>query len=711
MNRKIKFLASLIIAVIICTSLTVFAGTYSPTQVPYENYTYWEGFSGDLKKAVYSKAMYYAEKQITAQSVGTEKFNEIKDVFSGEDGKVYVLDSRASRIIILNSDYSLLKEFKNVTDGSSSISFAGASGIFVTQDGRIFIADTENARVLVTDNDGRLMKELGLPQSPLIPEGFEFRPTKIAVTSKNDIYILSDGSFYGALVLDNHFNFKGFYGSNTVKSSFADGVANLWNKLFMSDNKRENSEKNLPFQFTDLCMDKDGFIYTTTGKTESGEDVNGQIKKLSPAGNSILGGDSYNYADEGYADLKGNSIETRVQDLLSLDVDDNGYIFALDSTYGRVFVYSPESRLMTAFGGGVGKGTRLGIFTSACAVAEHNGDVLVCDSTNNNITVFSPTEYGIACMKANQLTSGGDYIAAEPLWKEIIAEDSNNQLAYAGLCKSYMANGDYKTALQYAKEGYDRELYDQAFSQVRKEFMNRHFALLFFGLVFLVAAIITAVVIIKKKKVSIIKNGNIRLLFETVGHPVLSFDRIKEKHEGSVLISTVLIIVYYAVTVLKSMFSGFSFNYFDESSFNALFILVRSVGAVLLWSICNWAVGSLFGGKGTLKEIYITVGYCLLPLIFGDAVYLAVSNILTSNEGAFLGIFSTIMILATAFYITVGMIRIHDYSFGEFVLTSILTVIGMILIIFFLFLVGVLLQQLAGFIITLVTELITVLGG
>lgn len=149
MNRKIKFLASLIIAVIICTSLTVFAGTYSPTQVPYENYTYWEGFSGDLKKAVYSKAMYYAEKQITAQSVGTEKFNEIKDVFSGEDGKVYILDSRASRIIILNSDYSLLKEFKNVTDGSSSISFAGASGIFVTQDGRIFIADTENARVLV----------------------------------------------------------------------------------------------------------------------------------------------------------------------------------------------------------------------------------------------------------------------------------------------------------------------------------------------------------------------------------------------------------------------------------------------------------------------------------------------------------------------------------------------------------------------------------
>ena len=711
MKRIIKFAVSIILTVVICTSLTVFAGTFSTTQVPYENYTYWEGFSGNIKKAAYSKAMYYADKQLTAQEIGISNFDEIKDVFADDNGRVYILDSRGSRIIILNNDYSFLKEFKGITNGGDELSFSGASGIYVTEDGRIFIADTENARVLISDGDGKLLKEIDAPQSSLIPEGFEFRPTKIAVSSKNDIYILSDGSFYGALVLDNHYRFKGFYGSNTVKSSLTEGIVNLWNKIFMSDSKRENSEKNLPFQFTDLCMDKEGFIYTTTGKTETEENVSGQIKKLSPAGNSILGGDSYNYADEGYADIKGNNIETRVQDLLSLDVDDNGYIFALDSTYGRIFVYSPESRLMTAFGGGIGKGTRLGIFTSACAVAEHNGNVLVCDSTNNNVTVFQLTEYGKNCMQAAQLTSDGNYAEAEPIWQKIISEDSNNQLAYAGLCKAYIAKAEYKTALRYAKDGYDRKLYDQAFSQVRKEFMNQHFTLLFLGLVFVMAAIVTVVLIFKKRKLSIIKNENIRLLLGTINHPVLSFDRIKEKHEGSVLISTALIITYYAVTVLKSMFSGFSFNYFDAASFNSLFILVRSAGAVLLWSICNWAVGALFGGKGTLKEIYITTGYCLLPLIFGDAVYLTVSNVLTSDEGAFLGIFTTIMIILTAFYLTIGMIRIHDYSFGEFVLTSILTVIGMILIIFFMFLVGVLLQQLFGFIITLMSEIITVFGG
>ena len=86
--------------------------------------------------------------------------------------------------------------------------------------------------------------------------------------------------------------------------------------------------------------------------------------------------------------VKGNSVTTMIQDLLSLDVDDNGYIFALDSTYGRIFVYNSENRLMSAFGGGRGFGNHLGTFTSACAIAEHLGDILVCDSINNNITVF-----------------------------------------------------------------------------------------------------------------------------------------------------------------------------------------------------------------------------------------------------------------------------------------------------------------------------------
>lgn len=701
--------ALLILAVIL--SIPVNAGTVTTTQVPYESYTYWEGVTGATKKAVYSKPMYEPKRHISASDLALKRFYELTDVFS-DDENVYMLDSRAPSIIILDNKYNYVYEIKEIENSEGDIfDYSGALGIFVSKNKNIYIADTENARVLVSDKNGKLIKELDTPKSSLIPKNFQFRPTAVAVSKENDIYVLSDGSFYGAIVFNNHYDFQGFYGSNTVKSSVAEGISKIFTDAFMTDAKKENSEKSLPFQFTDLCIDDKGFIYTTTGKTETDKNGVGQIKKLSPSGSSILGGDSYNYVDEGYADIKGNSVTTRVQDLLSLDVDNDGYIFALDSTYGRVFVYNSENRLMSAFGGGIGKGTHLGTFSSACAIAEHRGDLLVCDSTNNNITVFSPTEYGLMYMKANLMTKNGEYAESKDLWRNILNLDSNNQLAYIGLAKAYIAEGDYSTALRYAKEGYDRELYDQAFEKVRKQYIGDNFTLLFVGTFIVIAGIISIVLIIKKKKIKVIRNKQLSLMCSTITHPFNTFDLVAEKNEGSVLIASILIVLYYVSTVVKAVYSGFSFNMFDSSSFNSIFILVRSIGLVLLWTVCNWAVSTLFNGKGSIRKIYISSSYCLLPLIFGDFVYFVASNVLTSKEGAFLNIFSTIMIMAASFYLIVAMIRIHDYTFGQFVYTSLMTVFGIVLIIFFLFLVGVLVQQLFGFSVTFIDEFATGIGG
>lgn len=711
MLNKFKFLILFLVISVMTSSIPVFAATYSTTQVPYENYTYWEGVNGESKKAVHSKAMFLPSSHINSQSLGIEPFKEIKDVFSDDNGKVYILDSRASRIVVLNEDYTVLKDFTDIDDNGNKISFVGARGIFVSEKGNIYIADTENNRIVIADSNGNLIKIIEKPQTSLIPDDFEFRPVSLVLSNKDDMYVLCDGSFYGAVVFNEHLEFQGFYGSNTVTSGIIEGIASLWNGIFMSDNKRENSEKKLPYQFTDLCIDSKGFIYTVTGKTETDSNSVGQIKKLSPSGTSILGGDSYNYVDEGYVVESTDVIGTRVQDLLSIDVDEEGYIYALDSTYGRIFVYNSENRLMSAFGGGIGKGTQLGTFTSASQIDEHNGDILICDSTNNNITVFKPTEYGINCFKANILTMNGDYASAKPLWQEIINQDSNNQLAYVGLAKAYISEGDYSNAIDFAKNAYDKELYDQAFEQVRRKFIGENFTLLFFGIIAIVGLIIFTVVFVKKKKITLIKNKEIRLMFNTIRHPVNTFDLIKENNSGSVLIAGVLVLIYYIVTILKTTYSGFAFNDFNSATFNSVFVLIRSVGAVVLWSICNWGVCTLFNGKGTIRKIFICTGYSIIPLIFGDLVYLVTSNIFTADEGAFLGIFSFLMMLFTVFYMSIAMIRLHDYSFGEFVLTSVLTILGIVLIIFFLFLVGVLLQQAYGFIVTILSEVFTGVGG
>lgn len=708
---KPKAFIFLFIVLSLIFSLTASASTVRSYEIPFESYTYWEGFSGKTKKAVFNKPMYMPDCHLTADSIGVEAFKELKDVFCDSNGYTYILDSRGSRLIILNKDYTFHHEITQVLSINETFDFTGARGLFVTDDGRIFIADTEHARVLITDLYGNLKNTVCLPESPLIPEDFQFRPIAIVVSNTQDLYILSEGSYYGALVYNEEFEFQGFYGANTVKNTLTEGIANLWNKLFITDSKREVSERALPFQFSDLCIDSKGFIYTTTGKTEADSNGVGQIKKLSPTGNSILGGDGYNYVEEGIVDTQGDGISSRVQDLLSIAVDENDHIYALDSAYGRVYVYNEENRLLTAIGGGVSVGSQVGTFSMACAVAVHYNDILVVDSTNNNVTVFKQTDYGEVYTQANRLTKDGNYAEAKPLWEKVLGQDENNQLAYSSMAKILIAEGNYDKALEYAKAGYDRDVYETAFEQVRTAFLNRHFTAIFIGVVLLIAAISAGVVLVKKKNIVLVKNIQVRLMFRTISHPFDTFDRIKEMQEGSVLLCLIIVAVYYILSVLKSTHGGFLFVYFDAANYNSIFVLLRSMGAVFLWTFCNWAVCTLMDGKGTLKNIFIATSYSILPLIFSDVVFIFASNVLTSSEGVFLSLFSVLMGLITFFYLAIAMIRIHDFSFGRFILTGLFTVLGMVLVIFFAFLIGILVQQLYGFIITLTEELISVIGG
>ena len=112
------------------------------------------------------------------------------------------------------------------------------------------------------------------------------------------------------------------------------------------------------------------------------------------------------------------------------------------------------------------------------------------------------------------------------------------------------------------------------------------------------------------------------------------------------------------------------------------------------------------GGKGKLKEIYVVTCYSLTPIIASRVIYIILSNLLLPTEGSFLGILTTVAIIYTGLILVIGMLRIHDYSFGRFLGTTLLTVFGMAAIIFLMILVGILLQQLGGFVATIAMELL-----
>lgn len=695
---KKRFLKSFIAVLLVAAAALGSVITASAEYVPYESYTYWEGVSGDSRKAVINRPMYNVYKSVDAGEIGAEPFDLLVDVCTDGDGFVYLLDKK-SRITVLDRDYKLVKEINSVT-GQNEYTFEDAGGIYVHSDRTIYICDKENNRVLHCDNNGAFIDEFLLPDSPLIPSDFEYKPVRAVADTKGYLYVLSEGSYYGALLYAPDKSFVGFYGANTVTNNILGAVKSLFNRMFPNNAKAAKRAKVLPYSFSDIVIDSQDFIYTATDSS-----TKGQIKKLSPgAGNNILNSGDVNFTDDS-VNRTYNIEKALEQRITGLAVSGDGFIYCLDATYGRVFVYDSKCRMLTAFGGGMGQGNQKGVFTNATAIAVNGSDVLVTDNANNTLTVFRRNEYGERVMQLTELTNSGCYAETRDGWEAVLQQDKNLQIAYTGLARVYLADGEYKKAMDISLEGYDRETYALAYKYYRSEYLSAHFSLIF-GIVIIVLALLIALfIILKKKQITLIKNRELKLMFKALIHPGLTFEEIKDKKRGSVKLSVIVLVLFYVTAVLQTLWGGFFFTEYDPAGFNSLWVLVQTVGLIALWIAANWMICTLLGGKGKIREIIIVTCYSLLPIIIERIIWIVFSNILLPAESGFLGILTTVAVLWSFLLLIIGMMRIHEFTAGRFVLTSLLTVLAMAGIALLIILVMILVQQFGGFIATVITEI------
>lgn len=701
-----KRIFSVVFAILLlCTfSFSTFAAP-SPTtpadsaQGVFESYTYWQEFGTDIKTEVLCKPMYKTDKVIDGVSLGSAPFESVSDVFANDNGNLFVLDGAKSEIFVFDKTYTFKYKIASVKSATEEYRFAGAEGIF-EKDGKLYIADTKNARVLISDLLGNHIKTLNLPESRLIPDGFDYKPIRVCVDSSNTIYVASDGSFYGALVYSAKEEFMGFYGANTVAASASDVIKTIFDRLFSNDTKKGSSVLALPYQINDLVIGPDDFVYTATAG-KSGH-ATGQVHVLNPGGKDILGKETFNFADFDVTNYDG---KMQYQGIESIDVDDEGFFYILDYRYGKVFWYDKECNLLSVFGGSLGVGEQKGTFGNANAIAVNGTDVIVADDSKKSVTVFSITEYGALVRSAQIKTLDDDYEGAEEEWKQVVAQDANSQLAYSGLARAAYVNGDNKKAIEYAKLGNEREIYADAFANSRTDILAKLFVPGVLLIIVLVVGLILFSRYKKKNGIVLIKNKEILLLKKSVFHPFDAFGTLKEKKMGSVIIATVLLALFYIISAISDVASGFAYNFFDASTYNSFFVLLRTIGLVALWVVSNWLVCVLLGGIGKLKEIYIVTCYSLVPLLFAQILRIIFSNILVPDEFVFVTIFYTICLIYTFIVLAIGIMKIHDYSFGKFLATTILSIISMLIIVFLIFIIFMLAQQVYGWVLTVINEL------
>ncbi|MFA6735478.1 MAG: YIP1 family protein [Saccharofermentanales bacterium] len=691
--RKFVLILVLVLPLIIGSSVMAFQ--------PYEGYNYnsW-GVSVPAPNAYSPNAI------INGSSLGTVPLLQPSDMFY-KDGVLYVLDAGNSRVLILNSEYDLIKEINvfHSSDGSEEI-LQDPQSIFVDAEGNLIIADTNALRVIICDQEGNILRTLSRPDSDIFPESLEFKPEKVISDKQGNIYVLCTGFYYGAVVYDAKDRFAGFFGANLVDVSLQQLSDMFW-RMFMTRTQKSFVSKYVPVDYSSMDIDNEDFIYTCSRTSNS----RNEIKKLNPLGSNILQAeityDPLNKSDYGELEklwYNGSYIDTRFNDI---DISDRGIINALDFTYGRIFQYDQDSNLLSVFGG---MGSQSGMFKMPVAIESVKDDVLVLDSDKASITVFKLTEYGQLVLDATVMYNEGMYSEAMDQWDKVIMQNHNSELAYRGIGRAYLQQGDYSKALQYLKDGQDRAGYSKAFGYYRSQIVRENFP-------FIASfAALTALIFIFWDKIrrKIRKHfpdsgtsGRFVNPFRVMLHPIDGLEEVRsQKGKGQFFVSIVIIVFWFLISIIERQGTGFIFNLDRPEGLDLLLMAAKTAGIFLLFVVCSWAVGSLNQGEASLIKLINITSCAIFPYVLALLIKTIISNFIVYEEGALLEWALTFVLLYSMLMLFIGNMKSHQYTVSKTFASLALSGISMMIAAFVMILIFSLIQQLTIFVMTLYNEIL-----
>lgn len=691
--KMLKRIISTLIFAVLMLSVTASADSY-----PSYNYL----ANGEITSV---PQPFTVEDILYAEDFGVESFVGSKDIFCDSNGTVYVSDTENNSIALLGADGSTDK-ISGFTVNGKEETFNSPRGICV-MNGSLYVCDYNNHRIVVIDlvtREGWVIEDI---VSKILDDDFTFNPKGIAVDAYDRIYCVSDGQYNGLMVFEKDGSFSGFVGANKTTLSIIDII---WRKLSTKAQKEQQS-LSIPTEFSSVTIDKSNFVYTTTATVDTYTPAESEpVRRQSPGGDNIL-----KHSDELYpiGDIKYSydsdtfSGPSRFCDIV---VWDNMMYSVLDQSRNRIFTYDSNGSLLFVFGS---YGESEGYFRQPAAMALHNEKLYVLDSKTGAVTVLTPTNYASKLITAVDYTAEGDYNSALSAWSNVLEYNTNNELAYLNISTILLNQGDYKGAMLYAKQANNQKAYSDAFTQVRASFIGENIGGIIIGAILAVSAIYLLYRLGCKFKVM----TRLKARFKTVAAldygryimyaPFDGFWEQKRDKKGNISSGIVISVFLFLSFALSGAFTGFSFHDpKDElTEFNLFLELAKAVLPIVLWCISNWCITALIEGSGNLKEIFISTTFALIPYIVASLISTALSHALTLNEGQILTIIAAIGFAYSALLIVAATCSVHDCGVGKALVTILLTVIGMIIIVFIAILFFNLLNKFFDFAISVYNEL------
>ena len=696
--------------------------TVAMASTPYSTYTY--SIDGNLLN---SPDAYVPDVMVNSVSLGLSKpLVSPSDIESDDEGNMYITDKGNNRIVVTDKYYQYKYSIENfVNDNGVDDTFNSPTSTFVVDEGKmrgIYVCDTFNKRIVVfNQDDGSFIRVLNEPDTELMAAG-SYSPISCVVDKHGRIFVASDKTTEGIIVLTSDGAFINFIGAPKVSVSAIEAIVQKFNP------DAANTIVNIPTTYKNLDLDRDtqefvyaAIIYSTDDHQSQLSQLTQKVTDYSPVkllnakGSDIMHRNGF-FAPAGEVSVELKTKTTMankdapkgVSEIMDITSGPNGVWSIIDTKRSKVYTYDKDGSLLYIFGD---KGSQLGNITAARAVTYQGTNIVVLDVTKASFTVFRRTEYAEILDEAIYYQSKGEYDIAVGKWKEVLARNNNFDSAYVAIGKSLYRNGNYEEAMEYYKSAYDTENYATAFKDFRKQKME----LLFIPTVIL---IVVALLLVSKffayagkvnTEAQLVvgrKSFKQELLygFHIIFHPFDGYWDLKHEQRGSVRAAATIVIVTIAAFYYQSIGTGYYYN--PQGTYMTIIMQALSVFIpFILFVIANWCFTTLFDGEGSLKDIFISAGYALFPVPPFVIISTILTNVLVGDEGQITTLLITVAFIWMGLLLVLGMQVTHDYSMGKNIVTILATIVGMVFIMFIALLFISLITKMTSFVSTIISEI------
>lgn len=191
-----------------------------------------------------------------------------------------------------------------------------------------------------------------------------------------------------------------------------------------------------------------------------------------------------------------------------------------------------------------------------------------------------------------------------------------------------------------------------------------------------------------------------------ISHPLDGFWDLTHERRGTYAAANTILLATLLIRVMKLRYTSFIFMTVYWEDLNIFLYLASVLFPLTLWVIGNWALTTLFDGKGRLGQVYMATCYALTPYPLVQFPLMIFSNFVTVDEAEFYAVLSMLSLLYAAILIVVAMGQIHEYSAGKNLLFTVATLFAMLVMIFILMIFFSMISQGVAYFISLARELL-----